>query len=138
VRRDIILDGRVSDRALATQIAAHIAATPGVRRVYNHLATVAQITDLITAALALDERTTWETIDVAYAGGTATLRGVVTSAEARQAAEEIARRTPLVGRVENALVVQQPTHEEVSYANHFYDQPWRSTAPSDVAALPVG
>src|SRR5947207_2306544 len=58
VRGDVILDGWVSDRALAAQAAAHIAAIPCVRRVYNHLLTDAQIRDLIIAALALDERTT--------------------------------------------------------------------------------
>jgi hypothetical protein len=39
VRGDVILDGRVSDQALAAQAAANVAATPGVRRVYNHLFT---------------------------------------------------------------------------------------------------
>jgi hypothetical protein len=138
VRGDVILDGWVSDRALAAQAAANIAAIPGVRRVYNHLFTDAQIRDLIIAALALDERTTWETIDVACAGGIATLRGVVTSAEAYQAAEEIARRGSLVGRVNNALVVQQPIDKEVAYANRFYDRHRRSTALSNVKALPAG
>jgi hypothetical protein len=123
VRGDIILDGRVSDPTLAAQAAAQIAVTAGVWRVYNHLFTDRQIAALITAALALDERTSRETIEVACEGGMATLRGVVGSAEARQAAEEIARRAPLVGRVENALIVQQPTDKEVAYANRFYGRP---------------
>jgi hypothetical protein len=135
---DVILDGWVSDRALATQATAHIAAIPGVRRVYDHLFTNAQITDLITAALALDERTTGETIDVACAGGSLILRGVVTSAEAYQAAEEIARHAPLVGRVENALVVQQPTGKEVADAKRICDRRRRSTASSNFETLSAG
>src|SRR5581483_8902841 len=108
----VVLDGRVSDPALAAEAVAQIAATPGVRRVYNHLYTDAQIANLITAALALDERTTWETIDVACESGTAVLRGIVTSVEARVAAEEIAQHAPLVWHVENRLVVEQPTEKE--------------------------
>jgi hypothetical protein len=133
----VVLDGRVSDPALAAEAVAQIAATPGVRRVYNHLYTDAQIANLITVALALDERTTWEVIDVACEGGTAMLRGIVTSVEARQAAEEIAQHAPLVWRVENRLVVQQPTSKEVSYANGIYGRPSQPTAASSAAALPA-
>jgi osmotically-inducible protein OsmY len=133
----VVLDGRISDRALAAGAVAQIVATPGVRRVYNHLYTDAQIADLITAALALDERTTWEAIDVVYEGGTAALLGIVTSVEARVAAEEIAQHTPLVWHVENRLVVEQPTEKEVSYANGIYGQPSQPTAASSAAALPA-
>src|SRR5438132_2498766 len=69
---DVILEGRVANRTLAAEAAAQIAVTPGVRRVYNHLYTDAQIADLIATALALDERTTWETIHVTSEGRTAT------------------------------------------------------------------
>lgn len=131
----VVLDGRVSDPTLAAEAVAQIAATPGVRRVYNHLYTDAQIANLITAALALDERTTWEAIDVVYEDGTAALRGSVTSVEARVAAEEIARHAPLVWHVENRLVVEQPTEKEVSYANGIYGRPSQPRAASSAAAL---
>ena len=102
---DVILKGHILDRALAIRAAAEIAAMPGVRHVYNWLYTDDQISDLITAALALDERTTWEMISVTTDHGTVTLRGVVASAGARAAAEEIARHAPFVRRVRNELVV---------------------------------
>ena len=133
----VVLDGRVSDRVLAAEAAAQITATPGVRRVYNHLYTDAQIADHIFAALALDERTTWETIHVACEGGTITLRGIVTSVEARMAAEEIAQHGSLVWHVENKLVIQQPTSKEVWYANGMYGRPSQPRAASSAAALPT-
>jgi hypothetical protein len=136
-RGNVILEGRISDRVLAAEAAAQIAATPGVRHVYNHLYMDAQIASLIIAALALDERTAWETIDVACAGGTATLHGVVTSAEARVAAEEIAQHAPLVWRIENRLIVGQPTDKEVSYANHICVRIGKTNAASSATALPA-
>ncbi|HWQ14371.1 MAG TPA: BON domain-containing protein [Roseiflexaceae bacterium] len=111
-RGNVILDGCVSERSLASQAAAQMAAIPGMGRVYNHLLTDTQIAALIEAALALDERTTWETIAVSSECGVVTLRGLVTSPAARRAAEEIARRAPLVWRVENMLAVQQPDDDE--------------------------
>lgn len=66
-------------------------------------------------ALALDGRTTCEAIAVMCKHGVVTLQGVVTSVEACQAAEAIARHAPLVWRVENTLLVQQPGNKEEPY-----------------------
>jgi hypothetical protein len=103
---DVVLEGRVTSRALADEAAKQIAAIPGVRRVHNLLYTDEQIADLISAALALDERTTWEQIRVAVDDGQVTLQGLVSSPEARAAAAEIAWHAPMVRRVQNALIVE--------------------------------
>ncbi len=100
------LFGHVKNEAQRQEAEKIARGVSGVVDVDNALTTSAAIRDEILAAIQADERTQAQEIDVAFQQGIATLTGVVTSPEARRAAEEIAAQYPHVIAVVNDLEVQ--------------------------------
>lgn len=92
-----------AQRQEAEQIARGVS---GVVDVDNALTTSVAIQTEILSAIQADDRTQGQEIDAAFQQGIATLTGVVTSPEARQAAEELAAQHPHVIAVINDLEVQ--------------------------------
>lgn len=92
----------VADKAKAEEIARSV---HGVIDVRNALVANTTIAARVSAVLAEDSRTALAPIEVSSSGSTVTLRGQVPSGEVRQAAEQIARSTPGVVVVINALEV---------------------------------
>ncbi|NKQ35381.1 MAG: BON domain-containing protein [Chloroflexi bacterium] len=103
------LFGHVKNEAQRQEAEKIARGVSGVVDVDNTLTTSVAIQTEILAAIQADERTKGQEIDVAFQQGIATLTGVVTSPEARQAAEELAAQHPHVIAVVNDLEMQPET-----------------------------
>jgi osmotically-inducible protein OsmY/sporulation protein YlmC with PRC-barrel domain len=100
------LTGSVASEETRAAAAAVASRAPGVREVRNALTADTRLRAAVQEALAEDPRTAGDTIDVAVTGGVVYLDGQVSDAEARAAAETIARSVPGVTLVVNGLYVE--------------------------------
>ena len=106
----IWLRGHVSSDINRRLISDQMVGIRGVSAVHNDLIADTDLAPTVSMALARDPRTAGEYIGVYPLLGTVTLRGAVHTQGARQAAHEIAARTPGVERVNNELHLDHHVH----------------------------
>ena len=101
----IWLRGYVSSELNRRLIGDLVSGVHGLGELRNELITDPELASIISQALARDPRTAEERIGVYPTLGRVRLRGNVHTAEAREAAEQLARLAPGVGEVVNELHV---------------------------------